>query len=105
MMRVYIAGPYSSDPVAGIRAAVAAADELLAAGHTPHIPHLTHLWHLISPHPYEDWLALDLKWLEACGALVRLPGESAGADKEVGEAAALGIPIFTGVARFLEAAR
>jgi hypothetical protein len=83
-MRVYVAGPYSKgDVVLNVRNAIAAADTLLAAGHTPFIPHLTHLWHLVSPKTYEEWLAIDLDWLKCCDALVRLPGESSGADREV----------------------
>jgi hypothetical protein len=100
--KVFISGPYSKGDVAlNVREAVRAADRVWAAGFTPFVPHLTHLWHLISPHPYPDWLALDLEWLAACDHLVRLPGESAGADGEVARALALGIPVYEGVDEFL----
>ncbi len=82
---VYISGPYSSDPVDGVRNAVAAADEVLKHGGLPFVPHLTHLWHLISPKPWEEWIAMDLLWVRQCHILVRLPGESKGADLEVAE--------------------
>lgn len=70
------------------------ADKLLAAGLVPFVPHLTMLWDAISPHPYADWLAYDLHWLRVCHAVLRLPGESNGADKECEEAERLGIPVF-----------
>lgn len=83
-MRVYIAGPYTKGDIAlNIRHAIEAGDEVLKLGHTPYIPHLNHFWHLVCPGAYKQWLALDLKWLETCHALIRLPGESVGADKEV----------------------
>lgn len=101
-MRVYIAGPYTlGDVVANVRQALDAADEVLKVGHTPFVPHLNHFWHLVHPGPYEQWIAWDAAWLPLCEALVRLPGESRGADGEVALAAKLGIPVFPRVADFL----
>lgn len=103
-MRVYVAGPYSKgDQVLNVRAAIEAADRLAAAGHSPYVPHLTMLWHLVSPRPYSWWLALDLEWLAVCDAVVRLPGDSAGADGETAEADRLGIPVFNRVEHVPEA--
>lgn len=93
-VRIYIAGPYTRGDIAeNLRRAVAMADVVLAAGHVPFVPHLTHLWHLISPKPYETWLQLDLAWLDQCQVLIRLPGESHGADAEVAYAKEHGIPV------------
>jgi hypothetical protein len=103
MKKVYIACAYTKgDPCLNVRSAVFAADRLLDAGYAPLVPILSHLWHLISPHDYETWMRLDLEWLPCCDALVRLPGESSGADREVAEARRLGIPVFMGVDAFLE---
>jgi hypothetical protein len=100
--KVFIAGPYSKGDVAlNVRKAALAADRVWAAGFVPFVPHLTALFHLVCPHPYDDWLALDLEWLAACDHLVRLPGESAGADAEVARARALRIPVYEGVDEFL----
>lgn len=97
-MRVYVAGPYTlGDVVLNVRAAVLAGDRLLAAGHTPYVPHLTMFWHAIVPRPVEDWYNLDLQWLEVCDVLVRLPGESKGADAEVAAAHEMGIEIWNGI--------
>ena len=95
-MRVFIAGPYAGgDPVLNTQAAVRAAEAVVALGHTPFVPHLSHLWHLVSPHEVDYWLRLDMAWLEACDCLVRLPGESPGADGEVRRAKDLGLPVYT----------
>ena len=42
------------------------------------------------------WMPDFLLWLASCDELVRLPGESAGADREVSEARRLGIPVVFG---------
>ena len=100
-MRVYVAGPYTKGDVAqNVRTAIMTADFLLKQGHVPFLPHLTHFWHLVVPGPYEQWINLDLAWLPFCQVLVRIPGESSGADAEVAEAHRLGIPVFFGVEAF-----
>ncbi len=94
-LRVYVAGPYSKgDPCENTRNAMAAGAAIMDLGHAPFVPHLSHFWHTMDPRPYEDWLALDLAWLPAADMLLRLPGESGGADKETAEAERLGIPVF-----------
>lgn len=99
MKKVYVAAPYTRpDPCVNTRAAILAGDQLWAAGFIPFVPHLTHLWHTVSPHDYSDWLAYDLHWLRVCDAVLRLPGESSGADAEVAEAHRLRIPVFEDVA-------
>lgn len=103
-MRAYVAGPYTKgDVVLNVRNAIHAADTLLVLGHWPFVPHLTMLWHTISPHEYEEWLRLDFAWLEVCDCVVRLPGASAGADREVSEAQRLGLPVYFGIEEFVKA--
>lgn len=92
--KVYIAGPYTKGDVAlNVHAALEAAEKVVAVGGIPFVPHLTHFWHLIFPHPYRMWLAYDAEWLLACDVVLRLPGESAGADEEVALAQKLGVPV------------
>lgn len=91
--RVYVAGPYSADPEACVQAAIDAADQLLHHGHAPLVPHLKHPWITQTGHSYEAWLALDMAWVEAADVVLRLPGESPGADREVAHARAHGIPV------------
>ena len=95
MRRIYIAGPYSQGNVEdNVERAIDAAESLSNYGFAPYVPHLTHFWELRHRHPYEFWLALDNAFLPTCDALLRLPGQSDGADKEVRLAELLGIPVF-----------
>lgn len=43
---------------------------------------------------YEEWLNLDFQVIHRCDGLVRLKGESAGADREVRLALELGLPVY-----------
>jgi hypothetical protein len=97
-VRVYVAGPYASDPERNTRVAVAAGDAVLDLGYAPMVPHLAHYWHTLhQARPYEDWMRLDLAWSAAADVVLRLPGESPGADREVEHARALGIPVVHSV--------
>jgi len=102
-VRVYVAGPYSQgDPEANTYRAMAEADKLLAAGYCPYLPHLSHFHHLQHPHDYETWMRLDFAYLAVCDVLIRIPGPSPGADREVKVAKERGIPVYYSVAEFLE---
>jgi hypothetical protein len=104
-VRVYIAGPYTKGDVAvNVRMALKAAHEIREMGFTPFCPHLTHFWHMLFPREYKDWLEMDLVWLEQCQCVVRLPGESSGADGEVERAEELGIPVYYGIDQLRRAA-
>ena len=98
MKLVYVAGPYSHpDPIENTNIALNIADAMYAESDhelVPVIPHLTAFWHLVHPHEYAHWLEYDLKILSRCDALLRLPGESSGADGEVEFAEMNGIPVF-----------
>lgn len=101
--RVYVAGPYTQGPWEyNIRDVVAAADTLYDAGHVPFVPHtMTTLWGLVNPRPKEQWIDFDLQWLDVCDALVRLDGDSEGADLEAEYARGAGIPVYSSVEEFL----
>lgn len=101
---VYVAGPYSHGETADhVREAVLVGLTLAERGFRPFIPHLYHFAHLICPHDYEWWMALDLSWLEACDCVLRLPGHSPGADREVERAHSLGMPVYHGLPSLYEA--
>jgi len=93
-MRIYIAGPYSSDPEGNTKEAIRIGNRMKDMGNTPFIPHLTHFWELQHSRPYEEWLEYDIEWLKFCEILLRFPGESSGADKEEVFARASGIPVY-----------
>jgi len=101
--RIYIAGPYTKgDVVVNVRAAILAGNKLAQVGYMPFIPHLNHFWHLLCPRFVEFWYQYDLAWLELCDCLLRLPGESVGADLEVERAKELGILIYWSLETALE---
>lgn len=101
---VYVAGPYTHpDPIENTHKTIAIADDLNATGLvTCIVPHLTLLWHMVSPHEEGYWYDYDLASLRRCDALLRLPGESSGADKEVRYARIYDIPVFFDKAGLLE---
>lgn len=92
--KVYIAGPYSSAPLKNTERAIDTADILTRRGFVPFCPHLNHYWDERWKHPAEFWYKYDMHWLRACDCLLRLPGESKGADNEVEEMKRLGRPVF-----------
>ena len=102
-LRIYIAGPYraatSSEVDANINRARDAMVELLHMGHTPFCPHAhTARFERDYPHvPSEIYLEQDLRWLNHCDAVLRLPGweSSAGTRRELQEAADIGLAIYT----------
>jgi hypothetical protein len=98
-VRIYVAGPYTQggDMALNVRRAIEAADGLARRGHVPFIPHLTHFWHMLCPHEYEFWMQQDLAWLRQCEAVLRLEGESPGADREVQAARELGLAVYRSV--------
>lgn len=105
-LMVYVAGPMGTgDLTRNVRAAILAAEEIRRMGHAPYVPHLSVLWDAIAPVSYEGWMELDLAWLARCDVLLRLPGASPGADREVAEAERLGIPVVRSVKELEQTAR
>lgn len=99
-MKIYIAGPYTKGDVAqNVRLAIFEADYVTSIlGHVAFCPHLTHFWHLVIPHDdINFWYKYDLEWLRCCDAILRLDGESHGADREVELAMELGLPVYKSV--------
>lgn len=99
--RVYVSGPLTTGMLtANVRRATDAANELLDRGYAVYLPHTNVLWEMIAPPiddyaaGYEKWLGHDFEWVRACDGVLRLPGESHGADREVEFAIAHGIPVF-----------
>lgn len=92
---IYLAGPMTKpDLITNARLAIEAASRLVDAGFVPYLPQTGLLWELHRPRSYEDWMALDFAWIERSDALVRLPGESSGADRECVHAATHGKPVW-----------
>lgn len=95
MLVVYIAGPISKgDQETNVRTAIWYADRLADAGMSPIVPHLNYYWQALYHRSYESWMALDFALIVKCDLLLRIPGESSGADREVVFARGKGIPVF-----------
>lgn len=113
--RIYISGPISKgDMLHNVQQADAAFLALLRAGFAPMCPHWS-VFHgsarvmvpdmvvaIADAKPngttHADWMGVDLPWVASSDAVLRLPGESVGADLEVGCAIDHGVPVFTDVA-------
>lgn len=84
MIKVYIASPYTIGDVAvNVKTQMDTADELMNRGFAPFTPLYSHFQHMAHPRKYQDWLDLDFVWIKSCDCILRLPGESSGAEKEV----------------------
>ncbi len=102
MIVVYIASPYTVGDISkNVRAQIDMADKLALLGYIPRWPTASHFWHVVHPHDYEFWMDLDLKEITRCDALLRLPGESPGGDREVRHAQRIGVPVFFSVEELL----
>jgi hypothetical protein len=102
MIKIFVSGPYSKgDILHNVTSAMDISNDLINAGFAPYCPHLTHFLNLNNYQPYEKWLQLDLEYLNVCDALLRFPGDSLGADKEVVFAKNKNIPIFYSLSELL----
>jgi hypothetical protein len=103
MKRIYVAGPITrGDQFLNVRAAVLVAEQLRSLGFAPFVPHISALWHIIAPVSYEDWLAYDFSWIDVCDGLLRIPGDSPGADREWEYAQSINKPTFIDIDSLLE---
>lgn len=94
MIKVYIASPYSKGDVAvNVARQMTCANILIDTGFAPFAPLLFHFQHLHSPKSYKIWMTLDFEWVKSCDVLLRLSGDSEGADREVEFAKNIGIPV------------
>ena len=94
-IKVYIASPYTKGDIAvNVKNQLDCADELMDLGFVPYTPLYSHFQHMAHPRPYQDWVDIDFIWVEVCDCLLRLPGESSGADNEIQLAEELGKPVF-----------
>lgn len=111
--RVYVAGPITlGDHQAHLNAASLTFCHLAAKGYAAFVPQ----WSMFSATPamkagdrviavaspssiisHAEWMRNDLAWLAVSDALLRLPGESVGADEEVRFAEAHEIPVYRDV--------
>ena len=95
MSIIYIAGPYTKGDVAlNVAKAIEVGMHYNDKGDYAVIPHLTHFTHMMHPRPYKYWITLDNLIIPKCDKLVRIAGDSPGADDEVKLAEASGLEII-----------
>ena len=97
---IFVSAPLGADDdgrPARIRAALDAAEVLARVGLLPFVPHLWHHWDKAHPAPYETWIRRCLAMLTGCDVLLRLDGESPGADRETAAALAIGMPVYRSI--------
>lgn len=125
---IYVAGPISKGSLtANIMKAHQAGMALFRAGLAVIVPHGSVFWGnrtvgsatdwsggrwdaflpeaLPGGTTHADWMGCDLEIVRRCDCVLRLPGESKGADMETALAAELGIPVFGGVEEVVRWAR
>ena len=107
-LRVYIAGPMTNGDgksfnMAKINEAIETHLRLIELGYVPHCPQLTVFCELIRPGkiPYKDWLALDKHYIDDSDVVLRLEGDSVGADVECQYAKSCDKRIFYGLPSLL----
>lgn len=93
-LRVYIASPYTiGDTAVNVRRQIDAANELMDMGLLPFAPLMSHFHDMIHHRGWVSWMDWCLGWLESCDIILRLEGESRGADMEVARAKELGTSV------------
>ena len=70
------------------------AQELKVKGYSPIAPVLTWFWDLVYPESLDDWLQYDFGLIAVSDCVLRLKGESQGADAELVYAVRNDVPIF-----------
>lgn len=98
---VYVAGPMTRGPTTThLRNAYAAARHLLLAGHFPSLPQFWFNYEIVhGPTDITLYMRMDLAWIERCDIVLRLPGESVGADMETAYARKIGKPIYYDISK------
>ena len=97
IFRVYIASPYTKgDPKRNVLRQIEAAEYIvkMCPGISCYLPLLNHYWHRYYAHDWEFWMGQVTPWIMCSHALLRLWGESVGADKEVELARQWAVPAF-----------
>jgi hypothetical protein len=99
---IYVSGPMRlGSPWENIRAGLLLGQRAWLLGWHPVVPHLSAYWETATGPLEADaidgangWMAMDCSWITRCDAVVRIPGLSHGADREVSLALAVGLPVF-----------
>jgi len=95
MKLVYLSSPYSiGDKEKNVQRQFDAAKILIDRGFNVWCPLVGHFMQPTLNLSWEEWLKIDLDWLSRCDVVLRLDGESKGADEEVLYAEENSIPVY-----------
>jgi len=84
MIVVYIASPYTiGNTCENVSKHLHVADTLIGHGFCVIAPLLFHYIDIIHPRPKDVYMQIDFELIKRCDVLIRLEGESAGADEEI----------------------
>ena len=103
---IYVAGPITNgDTLLNIRKGMLVGLDLVRKGFVPFVPHNDMVQYLLDPITltYDTMLAQDFSWIEKCDALLRIPGKSPGADREVSHAIEHGLLIINSIRQLEDA--
>jgi nucleoside 2-deoxyribosyltransferase len=91
---VYMAGPIKGNQLGCVREAIPIFRRLRDIGFVPFMPQLSVIMEMVESMEYEEYMAYDFDMLRHCDLLVRIPGISPGADREVSFCHGHGIPVI-----------
>lgn len=92
---VFISAPYTHpDPIENTKVVCDAWFQLREHGFIPFAPHLSMLLHFHKPMNIQFWYDYDIEVMKRCDIVLRLQGNSIGADNEVKIAKEFGIPVY-----------
>lgn len=91
---VYVSGPMFGAMATNVSKACIVAGQLLDLGYAVELPHTSVVFEMISPHTAEEWLNHDFEKMRHCDAMLRLPGNSEGADLEEQWAKVIKLPVY-----------
>ena len=96
---VYIASSYTKiDNFVAVQRQIKVGNQLLDLGVIPISPLLNAVYyHAQKERDWEFWMDIDYSLIDKCDALLRLEGESKGADLEVIHAKEKSIPVYFGL--------
>lgn len=91
---VFISGPITSQALSCVRDSLPVYKFLLDNGAVPVGLQFAIIAEMVDPLSYEEWMDYAYGLIDHCDLLVRLPGESSGADREVDYASKRGLPVI-----------
>lgn len=95
LVRVYVSGPITKGSrTTNFAQAATAQKRLMESGKYAVLNPMLTMLHPDEPNiSWERWLDTDLAWIEVADLVIRLPGASAGGDKEVAYAESIGVQV------------